>query len=328
MWESDYPKVLRGGVAGMSILLLLCLLVPVAMAQIEPIANFTTNSPQIYCYNITFNGTATGGTPSYTYDWDFDDGNTSTGQNSSHRYSASGTYDVTLTVTDSNECTNSTTRPVVASGYTAGLAITKEANVTSATVGTVIGYTISVSNTGNVNLTSVLVTDSLTGLSETIPILALGASQIFNTTHTVTESELCAPISNTATANGTDPDGDLVGPVSASVGVTPGYTAGLSVIKGANVTSATVGTVIGYTISVSNTGNVNLTSVLVTDSLTGLYETIPTLAPGASQTFNTTYTVTELDISGWIINRATANGTDPCGYLTPTAIGVFGVRSG
>ena len=25
---------------------------------------------------------------------------------------------------------------------------------------------------------------------------------------------------------------------------------------------------------------------------------------------------------------ATANGTDPCGFLTPTAIGVFGVRSG
>jgi predicted PurR-regulated permease PerM len=60
MRKSDYPKVLRRGVAVMVILLLLLLLLfgafaPVAMAQATPIANFTTNSPQIYCYNITFN---------------------------------------------------------------------------------------------------------------------------------------------------------------------------------------------------------------------------------------------------------------------------------
>jgi uncharacterized repeat protein (TIGR01451 family) len=180
-------------------------------AKVSPVANFTSNSPQIYCYNITFNGTATCGTPPYTYDWDFCDGGNSTEQNTSHRYSASGTYDMTLTVTDANGCTNSTTRQVVASSYTAGLSITKEANVTSATVGTVIRYTINVSNTGNATLTSVLVTDSLTGLNETIPLLAHGATQTFNTTHTVTEPEICGPISNTATANGTDPCGVAVG---------------------------------------------------------------------------------------------------------------------
>ncbi|MEA2052178.1 MAG: PKD domain-containing protein [Euryarchaeota archaeon] len=300
-------------------------------AKVNPVANFTSNSPQIYCYNITFNGTATGGTPDYTYHWDFCDGNSSTEQNPSHRYSAPGTYDVTLTVTDANGCTNSTTKPVVASGYTAGLSITKEANVTSATVGTVIGYTINVSNTGNVNLTSVLVTDSLTGLSQTIPNLTPGALQTFNTTHTVTESEICDPISNIATANGTDPCGVAVGPVHASVSVTQWYNTGLSVIKNTNVTSATVGTVIVYTINVNNTGNVNLTNVLVTDSLTGLSETIPILAPAASQIFNTTHTVTESDLCGIpprIENTATANGTDPCGYLTGTAQGIFSVSGG
>ncbi|NQE53189.1 hypothetical protein C5S29_06315 [ANME-1 cluster archaeon GoMg3.2] len=292
----------------------------------KPIANFTSNSPQIYCYNITFNGSATDGTPPYTYYWDFDDVNTSTEQNTSHRYSAPGTYDVTLTVTDTNGCTNSTTKPVVASGYTAGLAITKEANVTSATVGTVIGYTINVSNTGTANLKDVLVTDSLTGLNETIPILAHGATQTFNTNHTVTEPEICAPINNTATANGTDPCGNPVGPATASVIVTQGYTTGLAVVKTTNVTMPTVGTVIWYTINVSNTGNVNLSSVLVMDKLTGLNETMTILAPGSFHIFNTTYTVTESDICELIENRATANGTDPCGYLTPTAVGVLGIR--
>jgi uncharacterized repeat protein (TIGR01451 family) len=206
-------------------------------AKVNLVANFTSNSPQIYCYNITFNGTATGGTSPYTYHWDFKDGSSSTEQNPSHRYSAPGTYYVTLTVTDANGCTNSTTKPVVAYGYTAGLFVEKGANVTSATVGTVIWYTINVTNTGNANLTSVLVTDSLTGLSETIATLAAGATQTFNTTHTVTESEICAPISNTATANGTDPCGRAV-VASGTFHVTLTYDAELSIVKTANVTSA------------------------------------------------------------------------------------------
>jgi uncharacterized repeat protein (TIGR01451 family) len=193
------------------------------------------------------------------------------------------------------------------------LTITKEANVPWATVGDVIEYTINVANTGNVNLTSVLVTDVKLGLSETIPNLIPGASRTFNPSYTVTQADICAPIDNIATANGRDPCGNPVGPVSASMTVTPYYSARLSVVKEANVTSATVGTVIGYTINVTNTGNVNLRDVLVTDSLTGLYPTIPTLAPGAYHIFNTRYTVTELDICAPISNTATASGTDPCG---------------
>ena len=285
-------------------------------AKVNPVANFTSNSPQIYCYGITFNGTATSGTPDYTYYWVFGDGSSSTEQNTSHCYSAPGTYYVTLTVTDANKCTNSTTKPVVASGYNTGLSITKEANVTSATVGTVIGYTINVTNTGNVNLTKVLVTDSLTDLSKTIPILAPATFQIFDTTYTVTESDLCGSpprIENTATANGTDPCGYLTLTAIGVFSVSGGYTAALSITKEANVTSATVGTVIGYTINVNNTGNVDLTSVLVTDVKLGLSETITTLAAGATRTFNPTYTVTQSDICAPINNTATANGTDQCG---------------
>lgn len=37
----------------------------------------------------------------YTYEWDFNDGSTGTGQNPTHKYSHPGTYNVTLTITDS-----------------------------------------------------------------------------------------------------------------------------------------------------------------------------------------------------------------------------------
>lgn len=318
MRKSDYPKVLRRGVAVMVILLLLLFFgafAPVAMAQI---ANFTTNSPQIYCYNITFNDTTTGGTPPYTYDWDFGDGNSSIVQNTSHRYSKADTYNVTLTVTDAIGGTNSTTRQVVASDYTAELAITKEANVTAATLGDAVGYTINVSNTGNVNFTSVLVTDSLTGLNDTIPTLVPGATQTFNTTYNVTESDICGDIINIARTKGTDPCG-LPYWQNNSYGVTPWYYSAVSITKEANVTSATVGDVIKYWYNVTNTGNVNVTDVLVTDVKMNLSETIaPRLAPGATQTFNMTYVVTQQDIcNGFIVNYANVTAVDCCNITRP-----------
>jgi uncharacterized repeat protein (TIGR01451 family) len=188
---------------------------------------------------------------------------------------------VQLMTKTSNEIT-------VTPGYGADFTIVKSADKTSATVGTVIGYNITVNNTGNVNLSNVLVTDNLTGLSQTITTLVPNASQTFNPSYTVTQADICAPINNTATANGTDPCGGAVGPESASVSVPTTFSPSLEITKTANVSSATVGTVIGYNITVNNTGNVNLTNVLVTDSLTGLSQTIPSLVPNASQTFNPT----------------------------------------
>ncbi|HEV2348135.1 MAG TPA: PKD domain-containing protein [Actinocrinis sp.] len=52
---------------------------------------------------VAFTGTATGGTPAYSYSWNFGDGSAvSTAQNPSHTYSTVGTFTATLTVTDSS----------------------------------------------------------------------------------------------------------------------------------------------------------------------------------------------------------------------------------
>jgi hypothetical protein len=52
--------------------------------------------------SIDFSGEASGGTPEYTWLWDFDDGTTSTAQDPIHSYAEAGTYEVTLSVTDAD----------------------------------------------------------------------------------------------------------------------------------------------------------------------------------------------------------------------------------
>jgi PKD repeat protein len=50
---------------------------------------------------VTFTGSATGGQPPYTYRWDFADGSSSAEQNPVHTFTAPGSYNVVLSVTDS-----------------------------------------------------------------------------------------------------------------------------------------------------------------------------------------------------------------------------------
>lgn len=179
--------------------------------------------------------------------------------------------------------------------------------------GDVIEYNVVVTNTGNVTLTNVHVTDPLTGLDETIASLAPGDSQGFDVTYEIIQDDLDgagnagpdADIDNTATA-----DSDQTGPVDDSAEA-PLSIPGIAIEKiitavddgseatgdGNNQLDA-VGDVIEYKVTVINTGNVPLTNVVVTDPLTGLNEVIPLLDVGQSQDFETKYTITQADLDG------------------------------
>jgi hypothetical protein len=50
--------------------------------------------------SITFTGTATGGTPPYSYSWNFGDGNTAIGSSTAHSYQSANDFTTTLTATD------------------------------------------------------------------------------------------------------------------------------------------------------------------------------------------------------------------------------------
>ena len=64
--------------------------------SVNPGGPYTGNAGE----DITFTGSASGGTPPYTYEWDFGNGDTASGQTVTYAYPAAGEYVVTLSATD------------------------------------------------------------------------------------------------------------------------------------------------------------------------------------------------------------------------------------
>ena len=199
----------------------------------------------------------------------------------------------------------------------------------SVDVGETISYTFTVTNTGNVTLTDVTVTDQVSG-SVTCPTgpLAPGASILCtgDNPHTVTDVDIVAgEVSNTGTADATTPVGvtPIVPPTSTATTPTAAAAAALGIVTNAipgdedGDGSVEVGETISYTFTVTNNGSVTITDPTVTDQLSGSV-TCPTgpLAPGASIlcTGDNPHTVTDADIvAGQVSNTGTADGTTPVG---------------
>ena len=155
------------------------------------------------------------------------------------------------------------------------IGITKTADVGDfSSPGATIGYDYAVTNTGNVTLTSVGVTDPQAGLSAiSCPnsTLAPAASETCTATYTTTQADVDAgQVTNTGTAVGDPPLGAAV-TASSTLTVPATQNPGIDLVKSASVTDFTgAGTPITYSYEVTNTGNVTLTSVGVTDPQAGL----------------------------------------------------------
>uniref|UniRef100_UPI0026050E98 DUF7507 domain-containing protein n=1 Tax=uncultured Sphingorhabdus sp. TaxID=1686106 RepID=UPI0026050E98 len=176
--------------------------------------------------------------------------------------------------------------------------------------GDIANYTIVVTNNGNVTLTNVVVTDPLTGNVYNVGTLAPGASSApLIETYTLTQADLdsngtleaanftSGSIENTATATS-----NQTGPASASAVAPIVYAPAINVTKtfdgwaDGEAKGNAVGDIANYTVTVYNTGNITLTNVTVKDPLTGQDVTIASLAPGGSQSYSTSYAITQADL--------------------------------
>jgi uncharacterized repeat protein (TIGR01451 family) len=209
-------------------------------------------------------------------------------------------------------------------------------------VGDVINYTFSVTNTGNVTLTDVVVNDTVGGVTVVGgPIATMAPGDVDTTTFTgtyvVTQADIDAgDFYNCATADGTPPGGQndeqaglndagLLGVPSDESCVTTDLpqVPEIDLIKTGTFQDesgdgfAQPGETISYMFRVENTGNVTLTHVTLADTVGGVTISggpIPTMAPGDvdDTTFTGTYAVTQADIdAGTFDNIATVTGIPP-----------------
>ncbi|MCF6320797.1 MAG: hypothetical protein L3J32_03405, partial [Rhizobiaceae bacterium] len=220
-------------------------------------------------------------------------------------------------------------------------------------VGDAISYTFAITNTGNVTLSNIAVTDASATMSGG-PLASLAPGATDNTTftamYTVTQGDIDAgSFSNQATVTSNPPTGPPVTDLSDESGTGPGDndptvvslpavpligTVKTSLVNDGGDGVVDAGDTITYTYVVTNTGNVVINDIAVTEnagSFTGT-GTLPAptyisgganldgdgdamdIAVGATVTFAASYTLTQGDIdAGDITNQAIATGNPPTG---------------
>ena len=191
----------------------------------------------------------------------------------------------------------------------AELTIEKEVNIDEISAPGILTYTITVENTGTINLTNVVLTDpfatngpTLTGGDIANPgVLDVDEIWTYTATYNVTQDDIDAgnDLINTATI-----DTDQTDPEDADATTSVSRDADLTIEKDVDIDEISAPGVLTYTITIENTGNVSLTNVVLTDPFA---TTVPTLTGGdvanpnvldvdETWTYTATYIVTQDDI--------------------------------
>ncbi|TDW24390.1 DUF7507 domain-containing protein [Kribbella kalugense] len=240
-----------------------------------------------------------------------------------------GTFTFTISVVDANSQTASrTVTIVIAAGP---LQILKDANVTSAAAGSVVVYTISVTNTGPAAFSSVTLTDPLTGVlddaaynanasatsgsvSYAAPTISwsgdLAGSATVTITYSVTVNNPVVGnkvLTNTVTSStlGTNcVNGSTDARCSATVSIP-----GLTIVKSADRSTTTPGGTVRLNIVVTNTGQTAYPGATVTDGLAGMLDDADYNADATATSGNLSYTAPSLTWTGSLPVGATATIT-------------------
>ena len=197
-------------------------------------------------------------------------------------------------------------------------------------IGSVINYTFTVKNTGNVVLTNVEITDPMlttSAIAVTPGTLTPGATGRATASYTVTATDVInGMVVNTALGIGNDPQGNTVTDISDSDDPTlPGdddptvidltLKPSIALIKTAVFNDenrngyAEIGETVTYRFSVTNTGNIILVNAVIKDPKPGIVITGGPIALKQGETnsdnFVGTYVLTAVDIeSGSVENQA------------------------
>lgn len=254
-------------------------------------------------------------------------------------YEGGAVIEVDYVVTDSNGFTT-TSKITIIITEDPSLALVKKANlkqlVAIASKSEEVEYSFEVTNTGNVTLNNVTVSDKMLS---TTPIVVtpstLKPREIGYASYIlpVTLAHYNAGgITNSATANGVSPKGTIVSDISGTsltnndpTIINLGQQSDITLLKTSIFTDennngfAELGETVTYTFITTNTGNVTLTNVNLSDSflnITNKAFSPSVLNPGESATMQIKYSITQKDIDlGLIVNTAEVEAYDPNGDL-------------
>jgi uncharacterized repeat protein (TIGR01451 family) len=227
----------------------------------------------------------------------------------------------TVTATGSDNCTQimvTNTASATCTLITApAIAVTQVCPESPAIPGGLLTYSGTVSNSGNVTLTNVVVLNNLSGATPVFTVAMLAPGAVTNFTGSYVAPASCSSTS-TSTATGQSICGIAVTNTASTT--CPITTApAIAVTQICPVTPPIPGGLLTYSGSVSNAGNIMLTNVVVLNNLSGATPliSVATLAPGAVTNFTGNY-VAPASCSS--TSTSTATGQSICGVaVTNTA---------
>ena len=232
-----------------------------------------------------------------------------------------GLDDTEVTWTAIDECGNSSSCSFTVRVLSPGIIIEKTVDYTEINAPTLLTYTITVTNTGNVSLTGVVLTDAIVGGSELSTslqsgdtnsnnILDVGEVWVYTATYNATQDDidLGTDLVNTASVV----TNEITTPVTDNATTTINRNAAMTVEKVVDSTEISAPGTLTYTITVTNTGNVSLPGVVLTDDLAGA-ATLTSgddgdgiLEVGEAWVYTATYNATQddIDLGNDLVNTA------------------------
>ncbi len=184
-------------------------------------------------------------------------------------------------------------------------------------------YTVTVVNTGNVDLTNVVVSDVFAGGATLSSgdvsnpgVLDVGETWIYTADYDVTQADINE---GTDLVNTASVDTDQTAPTSADANTAVTQNPAVTIVKTGSLLSdvdgsgdVTLGDELEYVVTATNSGNVTLTDVLVADPLLGTTESCASLAPNATCVLTGVHVVTiDGADAGMVVNAATVTAADP-----------------
>ncbi len=279
----------------------------------ELVAGLTAanNSPTRLNNATQFTATVTAGEP-VSYTWNFGDGITETGSVVAHTYSAIGDYMAVVTASNpTNIITTSTAVAIIPQITDADLALSLTGPAT-AVAGTSIIYNITLSNTGDLPASNVIVTDTLP-VSTTIvdsshtytcdsssntvtwqfPFLQGGTSESISLELQV-DADAPSSITNQVTGTMTEADPDSNNNQAQHTTTISSPPAGPDIaVSKTGPSSIPVGFPLEYDITIVNQGGQIATGVIATDTL----PTNVTFISSTHEAYNTTYNASTGEVS-------------------------------